>query len=368
MGKWRNDLIKQSLENIEEKDFLAFQRMLTTLIDDDEESLILIYDVYISLFKKYPSCDFTPFLDLHQNFHGKISETSVDFIFNLINDLRSRWKTKLLILEGFITHLNAGVISMFSEKFIDFYENNHTKISFYNIIIELSNYFEKLFNIKKKMHFLEYFIEDYPSLYLELINYYINNDNDEKALIVLNKVKIENLSLNEKKQYIRCKGLLYQKMGSTKMYIKSLSELFLIGEFDVYEELSKTMSKRDFKATMKFILNNLNINKDSNIHYLHNLLVKEMDIDNLIKYYDYWNKETIFEDIQYFKLLDINKGLLLYKEYLLKEAINLKPYKIKTFISHLQELKKEDINFQDFLDKLSKIIDNNSYNEIIKYL
>lgn len=144
-----------------------------------------------------------------------------------------------------------------------------------NMQKEATDFFDKIISVILQRHHaeqgLEHFMSNYPnSAYfaqanLPLADYYLVKKEFRKALVTLNKVNPNQLSSNEKTQYILKKGYAEFMTGNTQNAIRSLE--------DVYERVEE---------------------KEPLAYMLGHLFYTERDTENAFRYFD-----TIRNDEEY---------------------------------------------------------------------
>ena len=179
----------------------------------------------------------------------------------------------------------------------------------------------------------------------------------------MKKLSVFLIKENEYKDYLISKGQIYKKLGSNKLYFKSLIDLILHNYFEYFNILKEEQQERDFLASLEFIIDNLNINKNSNIELLHSILKDNLCERGIIKFLEYFNLNTIYNDIFYFKKKDITKACYIYEEYIIHLT---KSNNLTSLIKHITEYKIEfsPKNFDKFINKLKPLLTEKEYEYI----
>lgn len=341
--------------------FVSFYELIHNTIikynkDNDDFLYELIFESYIQLSLKYPKIDFSDLLDYLNEIDAVLTSTTLEIIISKINLIKNhKLHLKLDILTKLLKYINKSDLSLYLDIFYSLYEINDDKENYLPLIDYLFMYLQKNFSKYKAIQFLEYFVVENYRINHTVVSFYQKEEDYDKAISILNKINAANLKENEYKDYLITKGKIYKVLGSNKLYFKSLIDLILHNHFEYFKILKEEQQERDFLASLDFIVDNLNINKTSNIELLHNVLKDNLNEYGLIKYFDYFSLNIIYEDILYFKELDINKASKLYQTYILHLAKQVdSKSKLNSLNDHLIELIK-NYNLRNYVNLLEEI-------------
>ena len=214
-------------------------------------------------------------------------------------------------------------------------------------------YIQKNYSKYKAIHFLEYFVIENYRINHTVVSFYQKEEDYDKAISILNKINAANLKENEYKDYLITKGKIYKKLGSNKLYFKSLIDLILHNHFEYFNVLKDEQKERDFLASLTFIIDNLTINKNANIELLHSIFKDNISIQGLIKFFNYFPLDIIYDDILYFKEIDLNKASILYEVFIIHLSQNIENRALLNSLNeHIIEYKRNylPLDFNKFLN------------------
>lgn len=328
----------------------------------------LIFEAYIQLSLKYLKIDFEDLLDYLNNVNTPLSSQTLEIIIDKILLLKkSKLSLKVDILTKLLKYINKFDLSIYLDAFYTIYELNEDKEIYLALIDYIFIYIQKNYSKKKAINFLEYFVMENYRINHAVVSYYKKDEDYEKALVVLNKTNTSKLKENEYKDYLITKGELYKNLGSNTLYYKSLMDLVLHNHFEYLNILKEEQKERDFISSLNFIIDNLKIKRNSNLSLFHSILRDNISSYGLITFMNYFDLSLIYEDILFFKELDINEASNLYESYILELAKNTDSNpKLNALNEHVLEYityyNVKDINL--FLNKLKQIIKKEYYQYI----
>ena len=356
--------------------FVSFYDLLNNSLNkfnknNDDFLYELLFEAYIELSKKYSKVDFSDLFDYMNNIDTPLESKTLEIIISKIYAIRSRLYLKIDVLTKLLKYINKNDISIYLDCFFSIYEENDDKSLYLSLIDYLFIYFQKNFSKLKAIQFLEYFSSENYRINHTIVSFYKNNEEYEKALSILNKVNTSKISESEYKDYLINKGNIYKELGSNKLYFKSLVDLTLHNHFEYFDILKDEQEERDFIVTLDFIVDNLNINKTANLSLLHKVFKDNYCEYGLIKFYDKFDSNLIFEDILYFKDFDLNKATNLYIKHILELAkkCDTRP-KLNALVLHIIDLKRDYKvkDFNKFLNELKPLISEFNFNFIYSHL
>ena len=356
--------------------FVSFYDLLNNSLNkfnknNDDFLYELLFESYIELSKKYSKVDFSDLFDYMNNIDTPLESKTLEIIISKIYSIRSRLYLKIDVLTKLLKYINKNDISIYLDCFFSIYEENDDKSLYLSLIDYLFIYFQKNFSKLKAIQFLEYFSSENYRINHTIVSFYKNNEDYEKALSILNKVNTSKISESEYKDYLINKGNIYKELGSNKLYFKSLVDLTLHNHFEYFDILKDEQEERDFIVTLDFIVDNLNINKNANLSLLHKVFKDNYCEYGLIKFYDKFDSNLIFEDILYFKDFDLNKATNLYVKHILELAkkCDTRP-KLNALVLHIIDLKRDYKvkDFNKFLSELKPLISEFNFNFIYSHL
>lgn len=351
--------------------FVSFYELINNSInkfnkDNDDFLYELLFEGYIQLSLKYPKLDFSDLLDYLNNVDTKLTSLTLEIIINKINLIKNnKLHLKIDLLTKILKYVNKNDISIFLGSFYTLYEFNDDKDIYLPLIDYLFIYFQKNFSKIKAIQFLEYFVIENYRINHTVVSYYIKDEDYEKALSIINKTNTSKLKDNEYKDYLLTKGNIYKELGSNTLYYKSLVDLILHNHFEYFKELKENQKERDFYSSLDFIVDNLKIKENSDLHMLHNVFKNNLCENGIINFYDYFNEDLIYEDILFFKELDIKKASSLYEYHILKLSSKIdNHYKLNYLSECVLDYKNNyaPLDFSSFLNKLKKNINKEYYN------
>lgn len=353
--------------------FVSFYELINNSIikydkNNDDFLYELIFESYIELNKKYSKIDFSDLFNYLDDINTSLSSSTLEIILNKISILTNkRFSLKLDLLTKLLKYISKEDISLYLDVFYSIYEINDNKELYLPLIDYLFIYLQKNYSKIKAIQFLEYFTMENYRINHTVVSFYNKNNDYEKALSILNKIPTSLLKENEYKDYLITKGNIYKELGSNTLYYKSLVDLILHNHFEYFDILKKEQKERDFKISLDFIIDNLKITNLSKIELLHQILKDNLSSYGLIKFYNYFPKDIIYEDILYFKELNNDIASELYEFYILDLAskIDSRP-KLNSLKEHVIELYK-NYNIKDipkYLNKLKECLSNDNYKYI----
>ena len=356
--------------------FVSFYDLLNNSLNkfnknNDDFLYELLFEAYIELSIKYSKLDFSDLFDYMNNIDTPLESKTLEIIISKIYAIRSRLYLKIDVLTKLLKYINKNDISIYLDCFFSIYEENDDKSLYLSLIDYLFIYFQKNFSKLKAIQFLEYFSSENYRINHTIVSFYKNNEEYEKALSILNKVNASKLNESEYKDYLINKGELYKELVSNKLYFKSLVDLILHNHFEYFDILKEEQEERDFLITLDFIVDNLNINKNADLNLLHKVFKDNYCEYGLIKFYDKFEGNLIYQDILYFKDFDIDKATRLYIKQIFELAkdCNTRP-KLNALVLHIIDLKRDYQvkDFNKFLNELKPLISEFNFNFIYSHL
>ena len=349
--------------------FVSFYELIHNSINkfnknNDDFLYELIFESYIQLSLKYSKLDFSDLFDCLNEISTSLTNNTLEIIISKINIIKNnKLSLKIDLLTKLLKYINKSDLSIYLDSFYSIYEINDDKTIYLPLIDYLFIYMQKNFSKYKAIQFLEYFVIENYRINHTVVSFYKQQEDYEKAISILNKINAANLKENEYKDYLISKGQIYKKLGSNKLYFKSLIDLILHNYFEYFNVLKEEQQERDFLASLEFIIDNLNINKNSNIELLHSILKDNLCERGIIKFLEYFNLNTIYNDIFYFKKKDITKACYIYEEYIIHLS---KSNNLTSLIKHITEYKIEfsPKNFDKFINKLKPLLTEKEYEYI----
>ena len=357
--------------------FVSFYELIHNSIikynkDNDYFLYSLIFEAYIQLSLKYSKIDFSDLFDYLNVIDTYLSSSTLEDIINKINILKKNKLTfKIDLLTKLLKYIDKNDLSIYLDTFYMIYELDEDKSIYLSLIDYIFIYLQKNYSKIKAIQFLEYFVIENYRINHTVVSYYYREKDYDKAISILNKINASKLKENEYKDYLITKGNIYQKLGSNKLYFKSLIDLILHNHFEYFEVLKKEQQERDFLASLDFIIDNLNILEESNKETLHLALKDNLCIYGLIKFIKFFPLDVIYDDILYFKEIDIKNASELYRCYILEVSKNIKNRSnLNSLIEHVVEYKRYyiDNNFNDFLKEIKLILNPLDYKILYSYL
>ena len=288
--------------------FVSFYELIHNSINkfnknNDDFLYELIFESYIQLSLKYSKLDFSDLFDYLNEISTSLTNNTLEIIISKINIIKNnKLSLKIDLLTKLLKYINKSDLSIYLDSFYSIYEINDDKTIYLPLIDYLFIYMQKNFSKYKAIQFLEYFVIENYRINHTVVSFYKQQEDYEKAISILNKINAANLKENEYKDYLISKGQIYKKLGSNKLYFKSLIDLILHNYFEYFNVLKEEQQERDFLASLEFIIDNLNINKNSNIELLHSILKDNLCERGIIKFLEYFNLNTIYNDIFYFTI------------------------------------------------------------------
>lgn len=322
--------------------------------NNDDFLYELIYEAYIQLSLKYSKYDFLDLLDYLNEIDTPLSNNTLEIIITKINLLKSnKLDLKLSILTNLLKYINKDTLPIYLDAFYSLYELNDNKEIYLPLIDYIFIYIQKNYSKYKAIHFLEYFVIENYRINHTVVSFYQKEEDYDKAISILNKINAANLKENEYKDYLITKGKIYKKLGSNKLYFKSLIDLILHNHFEYFNVLKDEQKERDFLASLTFIIDNLTINKNANIELLHSIFKDNISIQGLIKFFNYFPLDIIYDDILYFKEIDLNKASILYEVFIIHLSQNIENRALLNSLNeHIIEYKRNylPLDFNKFLN------------------
>ena len=356
--------------------FVSFYDLLNNSLikfdkNNDDFLYELLFEAYIELSKKYSKVDFSDLFDYLNNINTPLESKTLEVIISKIYSIKNnKLSLKIDVLTKLLKYVNKNDISIYLDCFYEVYEVSEDKSIYLSLIDYLFSYFQRYFSKIKAIQFLEYFVVENYRINHTVVAFYKNNEDYEKAVSILNKVNASKLNESEYKDYLINKGSIYKELGSNKLYFKSLVDLILHNHFEYFEVLKYEQQERDFLVSLDFIVDNLNI-QNGDLSILHDVLRSNLCDYGLIKFYDKYSKDLIYEDILYFRDFDLNKATSLYMKHILEltKDCNTRP-KLNALILHLIDLKREYKvkDFNKFLNELKPYLSDFSFEFIYSSL
>ena len=340
--------------------------------DNDDFLYELIFEAYIALSIKYSKIDFNDLFDYLDNISISLSTSTLETIISKINILKNnKLYLKIDLLTKLLKYINKFDLSIYLDSFYTIYELNEDKEIYLALIDYIFSYIQKNYNKQKAIQFLEYFVMENYRINHTVVSYYKNILDFDKAIVILNKINTSKLKENEYKDYLLSKGEIYKNLGSNTLYFKSLIDLVLHNHFEYLNTLKEEQKERDFKASLNFIIDNLKINKNSNLSLLHKILKDNESSYGLITFFNYFDKELIYEDILYLKEINLEEASLLYEYFILELAkVTVNNALLNSLNEHVLEFKRNYLcdDFSKFLNALKSILKKEYYNYIYQNL
>ncbi len=366
-----------NIKKIHEFSFTHFYELINNSIkrflkDSDDFVYELVFEAYIQLKIKHSKIEFLDIFNYLDNLPISLTNNTLEIIIEKIKVIKNnKIELKLQLLSKLLNYVNKDELSIYLDYFYNLYEVNENKDIYLPLIDQIFIYLQKNYSTQKAIHFLEYFIIENYRINHTVVAFYLKEKDYEKAISILNRINASKLKENEYKDYLINKGKIYQKMGSNKLYFKSLIDLVLHNYFEYINILKEEQKERDFEATLSFIVDNLKIKDTANISLLHSILKENSCEQGLINYFNYFDPNLIYEDILYFKNFNLEKASTLYQYFILEltNKIDSNP-KLNSLIEHLIELKNYYIikDFNLYLNKIKKILKPQYYNYLYSYL
>lgn len=357
--------------------FVSFYELINNSInkyDKDKDDFLyeLIFEAYINLSLKYTKIDFNDLFNYLDNVSTSLTNATLEVITNKINILKNnKIYLKIDLLTKLLKYISKYDLSTYLDTFYNVYEISEDKDIYLALIDYIFSYIQKNYTKLKAIQFLEYFANENYRINHTVVSYYKNEEDYDKAIITLNKVNTSKLKENEYKDYLLSKGQIYKKLGSNTLYFKSLIDLVLHNHFEYLNTLKEEQQERDFKASLSFIIDNLNINKNSNLSLLHKILKDNESSYGLITFFNYFDKDLLYEDILYFKEINIEEASLLYEYYILELAKVCKNNALLNSLNeHVLEFKRNYLckDFSKLLNTLKNNLKKEYYNFIYQNL
>jgi len=346
---YKERIIKEiKIDKIHPYAFVSFYELIHNTInklnkDNDDFLYELVFEAYIQLSLKYSKIDFSDLLNYLNEIDTILSYPTLEIILTKISIIKNNKLTlKLDLLTKLLKYIRKHDISIYLDVFYSLYELTDDKDIYLPLIDYLFVYFQKNFSKYKAIQFLEYFVVENYRISHTVVSFYQKEEDFEKAISILNKINAAKLKPNEYKDYLVNKGLIYKKLGSNKLYFKSLIDLILHNHFEFFNTLKSEQKERDFLASLEFIVDNLTVNKNSNLELLHDVFKDNLYETGLIKFIDLFSLETIYNDVLYFKNLNMNKACDLYKSYIIKLSNSIFSWnQFYELNNHIDTLKSE---------------------------